>query len=56
MDIDAKLKVAESTAYVATLFLAIHFFGIIGAACAFVLVYAVALLGRYTALRLVVSK
>jgi PST family polysaccharide transporter len=56
MDIDAKLKVVESTAYVITLFLAIHFFGIIGAACAFVLVYAVALLGRYTALRLVASK
>lgn len=56
MDIDAKLKVAESAAYVIILFLAIHAFGIIGTACAFVLAYVVALLGRYIALRLATSK
>jgi O-antigen/teichoic acid export membrane protein len=56
MDIDAKLKVVESAVYAIVLFLAIRSFGIIGAACAFVLVYAVALLGRYTALRLVASR
>ncbi len=56
MDIDAKLKVAESLIYAAILVLAIHALGIIGAAYAFVLIYTVALLGRYTALRLVTSK
>lgn len=56
MDIDAKLKIAESMAYAVLLFLAIHTFGIVGAAVAFALGYAVALLGRYTALRLVEAK